>query len=104
MRNVLFRRYPSASFHACWFHFTQACKKKAAKIDGFVRKIRSCEISKSIYWRSMCIPLLPADEIQNAYLNLKAESAGCEVFELYFDYFHSQWLENVCLHLCVFYL
>lgn len=97
MRNALRFCFPQSEFHACWFHFTQACKRHAAKIPGFVAGIRGNATARSIYCRTLCLPLLPAEKIVDAFQNLQAEAREYdERFSArYMRYFQTQWIDSV---------
>lgn len=98
MRNALRSCFPESSFFACWFHFCQACKRHASKIPGFVLKLRANETALNIYCRLLCLPLLPAVNIEAAFRNLQTEAANCDarLFRRFIAYFESQWIQKVC--------
>lgn len=97
MRNALRECFPESVLHACWFHFTQASKRYASKLSGFVARMRANPTARSIYCRALCLPLLPANKIEGAYHLLVAEAAEFDerFFRKFFAYFKSQWLEKV---------
>lgn len=100
MRNALRSCYPEATFYACWFHFAQACKRHASQIPGFVVKMRGNETALKIYLRALCLPLLPAANIESAFRNLAIEATNCDekLFRRFFAYYESQWIQKVCLN------
>lgn len=51
---------------------------------------------RSIYYRIQCLPLLPAEHILGAYLSLRTETISIDKngFQLFFEYYHRQWIVN----------
>lgn len=58
MRNALQTHFPDAEARACWFHFTQAVKRYASKIPGFINYLRLEETSTAmnIFRKFLCLP------------------------------------------------
>lgn len=81
----------------CWFHFCQAVRKNAMKHAGLMNFIRSNDVLSSVYYKIMCLPLLPPDEIGIAYQNLEstAHALNSQRMNSFFGYFERQWLEKV---------
>lgn len=97
MRNAIAIVVPNVRLTACWFHFSAACKKKAMRFFGaMVQLIRSNEEAASIYYRLLCLPLLPADRIIAAFESLKIWASKFPAFNGFIAYFERQWLERVC--------
>lgn len=99
MRNAIAKRYPDAVHRCCWFHFTQAVKRNASKIAGFVPMIRGNIVERELYYKIMCLPLLPACMIRTAFITLKEKGqriVGNEPFHRFLDYIERQWIEKVC--------
>lgn len=63
MRNAIRHVYPGARLHTCWFHFCQAAKRKTYQIPMFIRSIQANEKMKSIYYKLLSLPLLPAADM-----------------------------------------
>lgn len=100
MRNALSKQYPNAVHRCCWFHFTQAVKRNASKIAGFVPMIRGNVAERELYYKIMCLPLLPACLIREAFNVLNAKClkfVGNEPFHGFVDYVERQWMEKVCV-------
>lgn len=97
MRNALRTCFPESSFYACWFHFCQACKRHASQISRFVKKLRENESAMKIYYKFLCLPLLPADQIDRTFVNLKTEAQNCDsrLFKRFILHFETQWIEKV---------
>lgn len=97
MRNALRKINPTARMFACHFHFCQASKKKAMKIDNFIAMIRSDKYAASIYYRLLCLPILPATHIHEAFESLKKEAfqRNKRGFSRFFKYFEKQWIVKV---------
>lgn len=97
MRLALQTVYPNTRMVACWFHFTQAVKRKASKIDDFVKFLRSDAEASTLYHKMQCLPLLPAKEIQSAFIALKtaANAVDKSKFRDFMKYYEAQWLKKV---------
>lgn len=97
MRNALKKCYPESKHYACWFHFCQAVKRHASQIAGFAVEIRKNATAREIYCRFLCLPLLPADVIENAFneLRLEAQNYNERFFRPFLGYFEMQWIRNV---------
>lgn len=99
MRNALAKLYPNAVLYACYFHYTQAVKKNAWKTAGLVNLIRTNAKARSVYYRLQCLPLLPAQFITDAFLELKAEAnkINRSIFRPFLQYMNRQWLVRVSI-------
>lgn len=98
MRNGLRAVYPDAELHACWFHYTQAVRRKASKMPILFKELAKNEHLNRIYHKFLALPLLPPHEIINAYNMLKMAiecRAQTNIFEEFLQYFSKQWLERV---------
>lgn len=93
LRNAIKTVYPACSRKACYFHLTQAARKRASKIPQFFDKIRTNPNMYRLYHKFLMLPLLPAGKILEGFSILKSESAEHgEVFEDFIDYYHRQWI------------
>lgn len=100
MRNAISKLYPSALHRCCWFHYAQAIKRNASQISGFIPMIRGCEAEREIYYKIMCLPLLPPALIQPTFDKLKARGlilSTNEAFHDFLNYVQRQWIEKVCV-------
>lgn len=98
MRNGLRAVYPNAKLHACWFHYTQAVRRKSSKIPNFFKELAKHEYLNRIYHKFLALPLLPQHEIMNAYSMLKMAiecRSETNIFEEFLQYFSKQWLQRV---------
>lgn len=97
MRNALEKQYPQAKFVKCWFHFTQAVKRNAAKVTGFVNFIRLNDYAESIYYKLMSLPLLPVSYIKPTFDKLKSEAFAIDrrKFVRFINYYERQWIMKV---------
>lgn len=100
MRGALREVHPTASFYTCWFHFTQAVKRHATQIGGLMGHVRNEAALAKVYYQLMCLPLLPAIEIEPTFHLVKQESIAehGNVFKTFFRYFERQWLRAVCFN------
>ncbi|XP_055308055.1 uncharacterized protein LOC129572155 [Sitodiplosis mosellana] len=94
MRNALRVLDPSVKRFACYFHYTQAVKRRAWQTAGLVELIRSNPRARSVYHRMQCLPLLPAEFIVDAFRSLRTEAMAIDknAFQLFFEYYHRQWI------------
>lgn len=99
MRNAIAGEYPNIDMRCCWFHFCQSVKKNASKIAGFVHMIRSNLLEREIYYKLMCVPLLPPEMICTAFEILKKKSARIThaQFHEFLEYYERQWINRVRL-------
>lgn len=106
MRNALARRYPNMALRCCWFHFCQAVKRNGSKTAGFIHLIRNNLIEREVYYKLMCLPLLPSSEIVGAFETLQAKAAIVNhgPFKLFLEYFHRQWIVNVCIYFVILFM
>lgn len=97
IRNVLRQLYTGADLFGCYFHFTQAVKKRASQTPGLNALINSNERAKSVYYRLHCLPLLPPEYIDDTFTALRKESYMIDkaVFLPFMQYFNTQWLKKV---------
>lgn len=55
MRNALAILYPGTRLVACWFHYSQALKRKVRQMPGLERFLRGNEAAEAIYYKcSVC--------------------------------------------------
>lgn len=65
--------------------------------------IRKCEPERHLYYKIMCLPLLPADLICATFNEYATEGHAFnnEAFSSFLDYVKRQWMEAVCiLYIC----
>lgn len=98
MRNALKKIHPEMQFRTCWFHLCQAAQKNAKKDRDFIKLIKKNEEARSMYKKILALPLLPANQIKNAFIALKADALlkFGKPFRTFLAYFEQQWLEKVC--------
>lgn len=100
MRNALKKMFPDAQMFACYFHYTQAVKRKVSQLSEVMAEINRGGIAKSIYQRAQCLPLLPADQIVPAFNELVGEANKMEnktAFRPFLTYMKEQWMKKVCV-------
>lgn len=101
MRNAVQKLYPQAKHYTCWFHFCQAVKRHASKIENFTVTIRANPEARKIYHKLMCIPLLPIHAIEDAFYELKEEALAFDsiFFRRFLSYYENQWIRKVGVQL-----
>lgn len=94
--NALENKYPRAKLCGCLFHFAQAVRRKATKINGFVEFLQANEAASAIYYRLMYLPLLPPSSIEPVFQTLckKAEQIDRARFEPFIKYYTRQWIKK----------
>lgn len=74
LRNAFQSVVPNAKLTACFFHFCQACKRNAAKLPNLMKLVRTNPTAEALYYKLLCLPLLPANLIGPAFNMLKSEA------------------------------
>lgn len=97
MRRALNKLHPEVKRFACYFHYCQAVKKRAYKTNGLSKLIFSNAAARLVYFRIMCLPLLPHHKITEMFAALKTEAYELNktVFRPFIRYWERQWLQNV---------
>lgn len=104
--------YPNVRFIKCWFHFTQAAKKRAQQTPQLIPYLRNPENSDAleIYYKLLSLPLLPASCIAEEFkiLKIKARAKHRHVFDDFLSYYENQWIIKVSsrknvIHLLIVY-
>lgn len=101
MRKALADAFPKAEAVVCWFHFTQAVKRNASQIPGFLKYVRTegNEKAQQIYYKLLCLPLLPAKHIVPTFDKLKKEAFDLNEtqFSKFMSYYRQQWMVKVSI-------
>lgn len=97
MRKALRSLYPNSKFVHCWFHFTQAAKKRAMQTPQLIPYIRQNKEAEEIYYKLLSLPLLPADQIKKEFLKLKVivNARHRSIFSDFLVYYENQWIHKV---------
>lgn len=97
MRNALRELFPNSQLYGCWFHYCQALKKHVHAIPGLAAKIRNEKRLHKLYYKFMCLALLPGENIVEAFnmLKLEANAAHPGTFDKFFRYYEKQWIRMV---------
>lgn len=104
LRNALRNNFPGIPIRGCWFHFTQAVRRKASQIPGFFDEIWRSEAKKQFFHKILALPLIRENEISSAFALLKDEVLNFEnPCKLFLKYFERQWLRregpsNICVY------
>lgn len=100
MRQAIRSLNSIARLYACHFHFCQAGKRRAAQTDGFVKMLSNSKDAASIYYRLLCLPLLPEQFINDSFEQLQTEAFALNRrgFKTYFGYYRRQWIVRVCIY------
>lgn len=96
LRNGFASVVPSAKIVGCWFHFSQACKRYAMKLSKLMKLVRTNKDAERIYYKLLCLPLLPADKIVSAFETIKKKALELsQLFKKFLTYYEKQWLIRV---------
>lgn len=98
MRGALCKVYPASEHFGCWFHFCQAVRRRANKeANGLVAFIKSNNDALEIYGKLLCLPLLPAKQINETFQSIKSDAYEFEshMFGSFIKYYQLQWIETV---------
>lgn len=105
LKNALKKIFPNAKLISCWFYYAQAVHRRASKIKGFFKLLRSNETAKNLFHKFICLPLMRADCIKAAFALLKQESLKYgAVYVQFGDYIRRQWIcregpISICVYL-----
>lgn len=96
MRNALKKKYRKSKQTACHFHFTQAVRRKAMKLSGFMEFFQQNENARKIYYKLLYLPLLPAKHIITVFNTLRRQANSFDrcKFEPFLAYYYQQWIIN----------
>lgn len=99
MKNALRTCFPDSELVSCWFHFVQAVRRKASKMQDLFHLIRTDTTAATFYYKFQALALLRPDLIDEAFLNLSnaALKYNRTAFEPFVNYFNKQWIRKVKL-------
>lgn len=99
MRNALRVIFPGVELNCCWFHFTQAAKKRAMQTPQLIPYLLQNQSAREIYYKLLSLPLLPPIEIATQFKKLKvlALANHKKVFADFIKYYENQWIKKVLL-------
>lgn len=97
MRRALKEVFPETKLLSCWFHFTQAAKKRAMKSPQLIPYLLRNKEAREIYVKLLSLPLLPWYDIDEEFKKLKIVAlANHRNFYLDFiNYYERQWIKKV---------
>lgn len=97
MRNALRIVFPATKLFSCWFHFTQAAKKRAMQTPKLYPFLYQNKEAREIYYQLLSLPLLPPEDILTEFNRLKVIALANHrpVFAEFIKYFESQWIIKV---------
>lgn len=95
LRNALRKIYKLAKVCGCFFHFTQAIRKRASQMTGFYEHMRCKPDAETVFYKLNMLPLLREDMIESALETLKAYAEDLfQGFETFVVYFEPQWIQK----------
>ena len=97
MRNALRKLHPDLKIFGCWFHFCQAVKRQAKKLNELAIQINQNKSAQLIYHKLLSLPLLPPKEINTAFhiLCTEAKEIDEKSFLNFLLYYERHWLVKV---------
>lgn len=97
MRNALRSIFPEIELNTCWFHFTQAAKKRAMQTPQLIPYLLQNQNAREIYYKLLSLPLLQAKDIDPQFRKLKtlALANNRDTFLDFIQYFENQWIKRV---------
>lgn len=103
MRRVLKEVFPDTQLKSCWFHFTQAAKKRAMQSPQLIPYLLKTEEAREIYYKLLSLPLLPAANILDEFKKSKilALANHRKHFSDFIKYYENQWIRKVGF-ICLF--
>lgn len=104
LRSALRSIYLSAIILGCWFHYSQAIRRKGSQIKGFFEMIQSNQAAKKLYQKLLCLPLIRSDAIKLAFdmFKVQANQFGGP-FIIFIDYYENQWINTEgAISICLF--
>lgn len=96
MRNALACVYPDVKLLTCWFHFTQAAKKRAMQTPQLIPYLYTNKEAREIYYKLLSLPLLPPEYIADEFRKLKVLALANHraYFAEFIQYFEKQWINE----------
>lgn len=96
MRKAVREVVPDIKQLGCWFHYAQAIRRKIASLSALFILVRTDEKIRNIYYKIICLALLPHDKIEKAFNELALEGLQLtKEFTPFVKYFQNQWLKRV---------
>lgn len=95
MRSALKSIVPDTKLLGCWFHYTQALRRKVASIPLLFKLIQKDQRARELYRLFQCLALLPAHEIEPAFIQIAHTALqSFPEFAKFVDYFDKQWIKK----------
>lgn len=96
MRQAIKTVVPGIKQLGCWFHYAQCIRRKVASHAELFKQIRTNEIARNMYYKMICLALLPHGKIAKAFNELALEALQVsKTFTPFIKYFQDQWLKRV---------
>lgn len=96
MRQAIKKVVPGIKLLGCWFHYSQSIRRKVASLSKLFQLVRTDDKIRNIYYKMICLALLPHDKIEKAFHELALDGLQMsKEFTPFVKYFQSQWLKRV---------
>ncbi|XP_046552148.1 uncharacterized protein LOC124261815 [Haliotis rubra] len=86
------RVFPDAEVRGCYFHFTQAVWRQVSE-KGLVNTYKDNRAFNTHVRRAAALPLLPVDQIQDAWMEVLNQSPDVDGIGQFNDYITSTWVD-----------
>lgn len=98
--------YPSSNLVGCWFHYSQAIRRKLGRNKGrnFFANLKEDKSAYKIYKKLLDLPLLPAKNIPEGFSIIQKEISEKKLdkwFKHIYAYFRRYWIPKVNNYLLV---
>eukprot|EP00102_Acyrthosiphon_pisum_P018855 XP_016656065.1 PREDICTED: uncharacterized protein LOC103307748 [Acyrthosiphon pisum] len=95
LRDVLISSFPGARYAGCWFHHNQAVWRKMNSL-GYLHHLNTNDNARKVLKLLMSLPLLPARDMENGYLLIRAFARNHDVhLERLLSYYERYWLRSI---------
>ncbi|XP_034935548.1 uncharacterized protein [Chelonus insularis] len=86
--------FPEATHSRCFFHYTQAITKRLKKLR-LLPFLQQCRMARVIMKKSIALPLLPPEDMREAYDWLLQNIPECmkSIFHKFLTYYDRQWVQ-----------
>lgn len=98
LKNALRSLFPNSRLVSCWFHFTQAIRRRATKSKSPLGPlIGSNEAVTKLYYKFQALALLHKNKILATFEELKEEALALNetAFTSFLKYYEDQWIKKV---------
>lgn len=100
MRSAISNHWKGVEIRGCWFHLCRALWRRACKLGMSRKYLQKNSDAMQILKRLMCLPLVPANRIDEGFRTIKSFARKKKLstrYSKFFVYFERYWLNyQVC--------